>query len=179
MHSRKSRAICTSGFFLLFSCNAVAFARGLLDPAGSMDEFEREWTSIEQIYLESTFDVLCLLFICCLLMDIVYCFVMFLCSLTTCHVAPTRTLASPSHLSPPPLSLLSSLPFLLPSSLFFTSPSFLATSLPLLFSSLLFSLLPLLFSSLPLLFSSLPLLFSSLPLSSSALSLQFSLLLLL
>ena len=72
MHSRKSRAICTSGFFTFLS--AVAFARGLLDPADSMDEFEREWTSIEQIYLESTFDVVCLLFIYCLLMN---CFVMF------------------------------------------------------------------------------------------------------
>ena len=54
--------------------STVAFARGLLDPAGSMDEFERQWTSIEQIYLESTFDVVCLLFVYCLLMDIVYCF---------------------------------------------------------------------------------------------------------
>ena len=52
--------------------STIAFARGLLDPAGSMDEFERQWTSIEQIYLESTFDVVCLLFVVCLLMDIVY-----------------------------------------------------------------------------------------------------------
>lgn len=60
----------TSAFYFFLS--TVAFARELLDPGGSMDEFERQWTSIEQIYLESTFDVVGLLFVYCLLMNIVY-----------------------------------------------------------------------------------------------------------
>ena len=60
----------TSAFYSFHS--AVAFTRELLDPGGSMDEFERQWTSIEQIYLESTFDVVSLLFVYCLLMNIVY-----------------------------------------------------------------------------------------------------------
>ena len=77
----------TSAFYSFLS--TVAFARELLDPGGSMDEFERQWTSIEQIYLESTFDVVGLLFVYCLLMGIVYCFVMFLCPLTMCHVVLT------------------------------------------------------------------------------------------
>ena len=120
-----------------------------------MDEFEREWTSIEQIYLESTFNVVCLLFICCLLMDIVYCFVMFLCSLT-CHVAPTCTLASPAHLS---------LLLLCHSSLLSLSFFQVASSSP----------LPLSLQLLYLSSSALYLSSSALYLSSSALSLQLSL----
>ena len=34
--------------------STVVFVRELLEPGGSMDEFERPWTSIEQINLEST-----------------------------------------------------------------------------------------------------------------------------
>ena len=162
--------------FLMQCCCVCTWAAGSCWLHGWVwERMDVHWTDLLGIHLWRVMFVVYLLFTDghCLL----FCHVFVFPNNVSC--CPTRTLASPSHLSPPPLSLLSSLPFLLPSSLFFTSPSFLATSLPLLFSSLLFSLLPLLFSSLPLLFSSLPLLFSSLPLSSSALSLQFSLLLLL
>ena len=54
------------------SNSPTAYVREMLDSTGSLEDFERRWTPIEQTYLESTFDAVCLLFVQCLVLFTVH-----------------------------------------------------------------------------------------------------------